>query len=105
MKRFYEKSIKPNALHYRISYGIYGGGFLLTCKVAHEGILHETDRNMALLAPLGIDEPPAGIKIYFSEEDIRNVSSFKEKENMDDAFAALHTVPMAKVLTSVQSYS
>ena len=78
---------------HRISYGIFGGGFLLTCKVPYEGILHETKRNMALLVPLGIDEPPADIKIYFSEKDAQNVSILRKKENIDGAFAVLHTVP------------
>lgn len=78
---------------HRISYGIFGGGFLLTHKAAYEGVLHETERNMALLVPLGIDEPPAGIKIYLSDEDIRNASMFRKKKNIDDRFAVLHTVP------------
>jgi ADP-heptose:LPS heptosyltransferase len=78
---------------HRIGYGITGGGFLLTRNVGYEGILHETERNMALLAPMGVHDPPAEVKIYYSGQIIQNVAGIKESENLDRAYALLHAIP------------
>ena len=77
----------------RIGYGITGGGFLLTERVPYDGIMHETERNMALLRPLGIEEPPREIKLYFPESEKRKGALFGEKTGKTGPYAVLHVVP------------
>jgi ADP-heptose:LPS heptosyltransferase len=48
---------------------------------------------MALLAPMGINDPPAAVKIYYPDQIIRNVAAIKESEHMDRAYALLHAIP------------
>ena len=80
-------------IKHRIGYGIYGGGFLLTRRVPYEGLMHETDRNMALLDPIGIDGQAPVVKLYFSDRDREIASRRKEEEGVDGPYAILHAVP------------
>jgi ADP-heptose:LPS heptosyltransferase len=78
---------------HRIGYGITGGGFLLTDPVPYEGGVHETEKHVALLAPLGIHPSPARVRIFLSDKHIQNVSVLKERENIVGAYAVLHAIP------------
>ncbi|MGB3057441.1 MAG: glycosyltransferase family 9 protein, partial [Candidatus Omnitrophota bacterium] len=78
---------------YRLGYGITGGAFMLTHRVPYKGVMHETERNMALLRPLGIDVPPPGVKLYFSDEDGKKADHLMQESEIEGKYAVFHTVP------------
>ena len=55
----------------RIGYGITGGGFLLTKEAHYRERIHERDRVVNLLRPLGLKAESIKSRIYFSEEELR----------------------------------
>jgi len=64
----------------RISYAIRGGRFLLTDVVPYEGGIHEIDKNLKLLAPLGIESQDDKIELYVRDEDTARAEQiFQEK--------------------------
>ncbi len=77
----------------RISYGITGGGFLLTDKVPYEGTMHETDRNTALLKPLGVKCEASGVKLHLSRGEFHRADSLKKETGVKDPYAVVHVVP------------
>ena len=77
----------------RISYGITGGGFLLTDQVPYEGPAHETDRNLALLRPLGLDERSSGVRIDFTEKDAEDARAVMGRTSIRGGYAVMHATP------------
>lgn len=77
----------------RISYGITGGGFLLTDMVPYKENIHETERNTALLKPLGITAEISDAALYFDDADIINVSRVKKENKLDTPYAVVHVIP------------
>lgn len=71
----------------RISYGITGGGFLLTREVSHDGVMHETDRNMELLRPLGVKGEVGKTCVYISEDGA------KDLPDITGDYVVIHPVP------------
>jgi ADP-heptose:LPS heptosyltransferase len=67
----------------RFSYGIRGGGFLLTDMVAYEGEIHEIDKNLRLLNRLGIDSEDNEMELYVTDEDTARVDQIFEQKGID----------------------
>lgn len=67
----------------RISYPIRGGGFLLTDSVPYEPEIHQIDKNLNLLAPLGIHPEDIHMELYFTNEDMARAEQIFEQERID----------------------
>jgi len=76
-----------------ISYGITGGGFLLTDEVPWAPQEHETDRNMALLAPLGVADKSGEVDIRYDERDAEEAAALLRREGVSGGYAVLHVAP------------
>jgi heptosyltransferase-2 len=69
----------------RIGFDRSAGWFLLTQTVRYEQSLHEVDRNLSLLKPLGMNVDGKILPdLYPSEEDIRAVDAFLIQSNLKD---------------------
>ena len=77
----------------RISSGITGGGFLLTCNVPYVRSKHESLKNLSLLSPLGIITQNAEAKIFYSEKDLKITAQIKEEAGVVGSYAVIHAVP------------
>lgn len=77
----------------RISYGITGGGFLLTDEVSYDRRSHETERNIKLLAPLGIKVKEPAVSLCFGEGTGWKAGSLLEKHKVHGKYAVLHPFP------------
>jgi ADP-heptose:LPS heptosyltransferase len=67
----------------RISYAIRGGRFLLTDVVPHEPDIHEIDKNLKLLSPLGIDAEDRKMELYCDDEDIAKTERIFNRKGVD----------------------
>jgi ADP-heptose:LPS heptosyltransferase len=67
----------------RISYGIRGGGFLLTDIVPYEPGIHEIDKNLNLLTPLGIRSEDSHMELLINGEDKTMVEEILAQEGID----------------------
>jgi len=67
----------------RISYGIRGGGFLLTDVVPYEQGIHEIDKNLRLLAPLGINSGGSHMELYSNSGDVAKAEEILGQEGID----------------------
>jgi len=67
----------------RVSYGIRGGGFLLTDDIPYESEIHEIDKNLRLLNRLGINAQDDEMELYFHEEDMARVEQIFEQKGID----------------------
>ena len=67
----------------RISYDIRGGGFLLTNIVPYEPAIHEIDKNMKLLAPLGINSEDSHMELHYTDKDMARVEQIFDKKGID----------------------
>jgi len=67
----------------RISYAIRGGGFLLTDVVPYKLRIHEIDKNLKLLTPLGINSGDSNMELYVDDEDVATVEQIFEQERID----------------------
>ena len=77
----------------RIGYGITGCGFLLTDMVPYRDVMHETERNTALLSPLGVECRISDVTLYFSDKDIIKAGEIKKDAALDKPYAIVHVVP------------
>jgi len=77
----------------RISYGITGGGFLLTCEVPYEGVMHEADRNVELLRPLGVSGEAGKVRLSFAAESGKGTSRMRDEAGISGDYAVLHPMP------------
>jgi heptosyltransferase-2 len=66
-----------------ISYAIRGGGFLVTDSVPYESEIHEIDKNLRLLTPLGINSQGCETELYFQDEDMAWVEHIFDREKID----------------------
>ena len=67
----------------RISYAIRGGGFLLTDVVPYELEIHEIDKNLKLLAPLGINSEDSNMDLYVDDQDMAAVEKIFAQKGID----------------------
>jgi len=67
----------------RISYAIRGGGFLLTDGVPYELRIHEIDKNLKLLTPLGINSGDNNMELYVDDEDVATVERIFAQKRID----------------------
>ena len=67
----------------RVSYGIRGGGFLLTDDIPYESEIHEIDKNLRLLTPLGINPEDNEMELYFNGEDMAKVKRILAQKGID----------------------
>jgi lipopolysaccharide heptosyltransferase II len=68
----------------RISYAVRGGGFLLTDIVPYEPDIHEIEKNMKLLVPLGIDSDGVQeMELFFADEDMARVDHILNHKGID----------------------
>ena len=77
----------------RIGYGITGGGFLLTHDMDYDPHLHETDKNMLLLEPLGVKGPACSPDIHISDQDMKKAEELKKIAQIKSRYAVIHAVP------------
>ena len=76
----------------RISYGISGGGFLLTDNVPYAGIMHEMERNLELIRTLDVDAAEACVRLTFSGSDKTEAENIVSHE-VAGRYAVLHLSP------------
>lgn len=76
----------------RISYAVRGGGFLLTDIVPYEPGIHEIDKNLKLLSPLGVNSQESNMELHVDDKDIAAVESIFAKKGIDSKrrIIALH---------------
>jgi ADP-heptose:LPS heptosyltransferase len=67
----------------RISYAIRGGGFLLTDIVPYDPGIHEIDKNLKLLTPLGIHSEDSHMELFINCEDRTMVEQIFAQEGID----------------------
>ena len=67
----------------RLSYGIRGGGFLLTDDIPYESEIHEIDKNLRLLNRLGINSQDDEMELYVTDEDTARVEQILEHKGVD----------------------
>ena len=67
----------------RISYGIRGGGFLLTDIVPYQQGIHEIDKNLRLLVPLGINSDGSHMELYLNSGDVTKAEQIIGQEGID----------------------
>jgi predicted lipopolysaccharide heptosyltransferase III len=67
----------------RISYDIRGGGFLLSDIVPYEPGIHESEKNLKLLTPLGINSEDNQMELYFSDGDMARVEQIFDEGGID----------------------
>jgi lipopolysaccharide heptosyltransferase II len=67
----------------RVSYAIRGGGFLLTDVVPYELKIHEIDKNLKLLTPLGIDSKDDKMELLARDEDMAEVEQIFNQEEIE----------------------
>ncbi len=67
----------------RVSYGIRGGGFLLTDVVPYESEIHEIDKNLKLLTPLGIHSEDSHMELFINGEDKTRAEQIFAEEGID----------------------
>lgn len=67
----------------RISYAVRGGGFLLTDIVPYEAGIHEIDKNLKLLTPLGIHSEDSHMELFINGEDKTMVEQIFAQEGID----------------------
>jgi ADP-heptose:LPS heptosyltransferase len=78
----------------RISYGITGGGFLLTDRIGYDWGAHEYDRDLALLGALGITVRPPVPFFSFPAEDERMAAAIMTANGLrEKMFALIHVFP------------
>ena len=76
----------------RISYGITGGGFLLTHEVPCAGLEHETKRNIDLLAPLKIFPDKVAVELRSADSDIKDAKSLVRESDIKGSYVVIHPV-------------
>ena len=76
----------------RISYGITGGGFLLTHEVPCAGVEHETKRNIDLLAPLKIFPDKVAVELRSADSDIKDAKSLVRESDIKGSYVVIHPV-------------
>jgi len=67
----------------RISYAIRGGEFLLTDVVRYESKIHEIDKSLKLLTPLGISSEDSNMEMYVSNGDMATVEPIFAQKGID----------------------
>jgi heptosyltransferase-2 len=78
----------------RIGFDRSAGWFLLTQTVRYEQSLHEIDRNLSLLEPLGVHLDGKILPdLYPSEEDIQTVDAFLAQSNLSDPSSLIGIAP------------
>jgi heptosyltransferase-2 len=78
----------------RIGFDRSAGWFLLTQTVRYEQSLHEVDRNLSLLKPLGMNLDEKLLPdLYPSEEDIQAVDAFLAQSNLRDPSSLVGIAP------------
>jgi heptosyltransferase-2 len=78
----------------RIGFDRSAGWFLLTQTVRYEQSLHEVDRNLSLLKPLGMNVDGKILPdLYPSEEDIQAVDAFLMQSNLKDQSSLIGIAP------------
>ena len=77
----------------RISYGITGGGFLLTDCVSYENELNERRLNLRLLEPLGVKEQKAQPEIFIGDKGKSEAVRLLNKIGVNDKYAVIHPFP------------
>jgi ADP-heptose:LPS heptosyltransferase len=82
-------------IKYRVSYGITGGGFLLTQKPVYRPAVHAVEHNLDILKALNIDIKDAKTRIYSSDKDKAYIDKFLEENNIsaDDFLVTIHAHP------------
>ncbi|MBD3379390.1 MAG: hypothetical protein GF408_02895 [Candidatus Omnitrophica bacterium] len=77
----------------RISYGITGGGFLLTDEVHYDRKAHETRKNLDLLLPLGVTVKESSPAVFLSGKDGLAGDQLFAEEGIDGDIAVIHPFP------------
>jgi ADP-heptose:LPS heptosyltransferase len=77
----------------RIGYGMTGGGFLLTDRPRHEAKLHETESDLRLLEPLGVNEKAVSPLIPVKRRWDQEARAILEGHGVEGGYALVHPVP------------
>jgi ADP-heptose:LPS heptosyltransferase len=77
---------------YRISYGITGGGFLLSHHPEYRRGCHETEHNFDLAKVLGVASEKAKTDLFVSVAAEKNAAKILKENNIPEQFAVMHVL-------------
>lgn len=77
----------------RISYGVTGGGFLLTDEVKFTRGLHQTDLNMELIGAMGVSAAKTPVELYVMPEAKRKAEKVLRENGLNGPYAVVHVSP------------
>jgi predicted lipopolysaccharide heptosyltransferase III len=75
---------------FRMSYGVGGGGFLLTHIVPYEGLKHKVRYHLDLAGYLGCDTAVADGGIYLTDDELAKVDELIDRHGINRSFIAVH---------------
>jgi ADP-heptose:LPS heptosyltransferase len=76
----------------RISYGITGGGFLLSHPVEYRSGCHEIEHNLDLVKVLGATSEKSKVDLFVSVAAEKNAVKILKENNVPEHFAAMHVL-------------
>ncbi len=77
----------------RISYGVTGGGFLLTHEVPYRRNRHETERNIDLVRVLGAGPQVPEVEMHILPEAERKAERLLAENGVNGPYAVIHPSP------------
>ena len=77
----------------RISYGITGGGFLLTHEAPYRPGMHEIEHNMELVRILGKPQGKPKIELVLSNDTGKKAAEVLKENGVPETYAVFHIVP------------
>lgn len=82
--------VKPLDARYKVSYGVGGGGFLLTHIVPYGALKHKVEYHLDIARYLGCPVDDIAWGIYLTEEEQTNTTKILRDNNVNRPFAAVH---------------
>ncbi|KWT78414.1 glycosyltransferase family 9 protein [Candidatus Magnetominusculus xianensis] len=93
--------VKPLRARYKVSYGVGGGGFLLTHVVPYGGLKHKVEYHLDIARYLGCPVEDIQWGIYLTKEEKANTRKLLRDNNIKSPFVAVHPgvrIPLKKWL-------
>ncbi|MBF0458039.1 MAG: glycosyltransferase family 9 protein [Nitrospirae bacterium] len=82
--------VKPLDARYKVSYGVGGGGFLLTHVVPYAGLKHKVEYHLDIARYLGCPVDDCQWGIYLTKEENANTRKLLRDNDIKRPFAAVH---------------
>ncbi|MBF0516053.1 MAG: glycosyltransferase family 9 protein [Nitrospirae bacterium] len=91
--------VKPLNATYKVSYGVGGGGFLLTHVVPYDKLSHKVEYHLDIARYLGCQVDDVHWGIYLTKEEKANIRKLLKDNDIQRPFIALHPgvrIPLKK---------